>query len=314
MIASLATTAALGLALLDAACFGAAALLQHRGVRRVSEPYDEGRHRRRLPVRAFGQLLREPTWMLGSALIVVGTLLHVAALALAPLAVIQPVGVLAVPFAVVLAARLRRRAPAPALIAGVAMSVLGTGAFVLLASHSNPRPALALGPLLIAAAVLAVTVAVVWQGTARLRPILRCAGFAVVGAVSFGFGSTLVRLVAGSAATDYRRLADPTNLLAVVVMIVAVTIGGWAVQQAYAAGSAEVVIATLTVGDPLIAVLLGMTLLGEEAGVGWLTRVAMVICGLVAAGGVVLAARYHPAAVASGEQPGERRIEPARMR
>ncbi len=302
LLASWSTATALGLAAVDAACFGGAALLQHRGVQRLSQPVGAGEHRQRLPLRAMRRLLHDSGWLLGSGLIVIGTLLHVIALALAPLGLIQPVGVLAVPFAVVLAARLRGRAPTAGMITGVTLSVLGTGGFVLLANRPASTPVVGLRPVLITTVVLAVTAAALWTVSARLGPVLRCAGFATVGAMSFGFGSTLARIVAGSAPADYGRLVEPASLLTVGVLTLAVAVGGWAVQQAYAAGSAEVVIATLTVVDPMIAVLLGMTLLGEEAGAGGLTRISMLICGLVAAGGVALAARYHPSA-SRGEQP-----------
>ncbi len=46
-------------------------------------------------------------------------------------------------------------------------------------------------------------------------------------------------------------------------LIVGAALGGWFIQQAYHAGAAPVVTACGTVVDPVIAVLLGITVLAE---------------------------------------------------
>lgn len=79
-------------------------------------------------------LFQTPSWLAGSALAGLAAVVHAGALVLAPVAIVQPIGVHAVPFAVVIAAA---RTPHPAAMAAAAhrgrVPAAVTG-FVLLAN------------------------------------------------------------------------------------------------------------------------------------------------------------------------------------
>jgi predicted transporter len=137
-------------------------------------------------------------------------------------------------------------------------------------------------------------VTVLWLVSARAGRTFRCTGLASAGAICFGFGTTLLRSLAQPASTDLHTLLTPVAITSGVIMIIAMIVGGWAIQQAYNHGRAELVISTLTVGDPLVAVLLGIGLLGEGAGLSLWTAAFMIVCALIAATGVALLAKYHP--------------------
>ena len=77
----------------------------------------------------------------------------------------------------------------------------------------------------------------------------------------------------------------------------AVLVGGWLVQQAFASGPPEVVIACLTVVDPIVAVLLGAMLLGEGAATPARPGCCWCSAAVAATAGVVALARHHPDAV-----------------
>ncbi|MGH3647550.1 MAG: hypothetical protein ACRDTM_10295, partial [Micromonosporaceae bacterium] len=83
------TGLAIGLAVLGAVCFAVAAYLQHDAV-----------HRDRLAL-----AVRRPRWLAGLGLIGLGATVHAVALGLAPLVVVQPIGVLALPLVAALHAR-----------------------------------------------------------------------------------------------------------------------------------------------------------------------------------------------------------------
>jgi hypothetical protein len=64
-----------------------------------------------------------------------------------------------------------------------------------------------------------------------------------------------------------------------------------------AAGRPAVVVAVLTVVDPLVAVGSGALVLGEAGGLGTGGVALLLLCGVAAAAGVALLARHHPDAV-----------------
>ena len=86
--------------------------------------------------------------------------------------------------------------------------------------------------------------------------------------------------------------------IAAIMIVVAAALGGWMVQCAYSCGPPDLVIAGLTVVDPMVGVALGLVVLGE-AGAGFTGALGAVmgLAGLVAIVGVVLLSRYHPEVV-----------------
>ncbi len=75
-------------------------------------------------------------------------------------------------------------------------------------------------------------------------------------------------------------------------------------QQAYATGPAETVVGALTVINPVVAVVFGMTVLGEAANIEFWAALWMAISAAVAISGVMLLSRVdrtaEPAEAASG--------------
>ncbi len=297
----LSSALAVVLAVVAAVCFAYGAFLQQRAVAYALSDSDGTGAAAQTKVNgaSFRRLARQPRWLAGWGLVGAGTVLHVSALLLAPVSVVQPIGILAVPAAVLLTARAGHVKPGRSVVAGVGLSVSGTGAFVLLAGGSaaaGPSPVTFTGLLI--ALLVVVTVVVVGLGLAA-RPRLglaRCLGYAGVGAVSFGFGSALIRLISRAVTADWSALLSPLVVTAGLAAAGALTIGAWAVQQAYASGPAAVVIGALTVGDPLVAILLSAGLLGEGLSLRPVVVLAMVGCAVAAATGVRLLATHHPAA------------------
>lgn len=292
------TALAVVLAVVAAGCFAGGAVLQQRAVARAL-PHPDVVVARRIGVDrgSFRRLARQPRWLIGGALIGAGALLHLSALLLAPVSVVQPIGILAVPVAVLLAARAAGTRPAAGVVSGVALSVAGTGAFVLLASRGTApgSPGATLARVLTALALTAAVVAGLDVLARRRGDVTRCLAYAAMGAVSFGFGSALVATISQQVSTSLANLGSPVVLTAGLALLGALTLGAWAVQQAYAAGPAEVVLSTLTVGDPVVAIGLSAGLLGEPLHVGPAAVAVMVACSVVAAAGVRLLAAHHPA-------------------
>jgi hypothetical protein len=290
---------AIVLALLGAGCFAGAAVLQHSAVSAGSRRDEDDRPGKVLSLRGLREITRRPGWLAGLALAGGGSVLHATALVLAPLSVVQPLGVLAVPIAVLLTAMRTDRRPAPGVMVGVLLSVAGVAVFVgatagTAVSSPPPDQATLIASLIVAAVVLALAA----LGLVRSGWV-RCVACAMAGAAAFGLVSALVRAVSQSVvAGDVGPLELPV-LAAVAGIAAAVLVGGWLVQQAFASGPPEVVIACLTVVDPIVAVLLGAVLLGEGVATPAETWLLLAGAAITATAGVIALARHHPDAAAA---------------
>lgn len=262
------------LAVLGAGGYAAAARVQHSAVQATGDGES-------LRLATLWRLVRDPRWLLGLALLAGGTVLHAIAVAIGPLIVVQPVGVLALVLAVVLDARQTGQRLSAATLAPVLAAALGMGAFVALAAGSAtpaaPPPG-ALADVLALGAALVITPAALGS---LLRGPARCLALGAAGGLAYGLISVLVRLAA-----HQFQAGEGVPPLAVAGILLALLGGGWCVQQAYAGGRPQHVVACLTVLDPLLAVGMGVGLLGEGAGAPVWVSVAQLACAALALAGV----------------------------
>jgi glycosyltransferase involved in cell wall biosynthesis len=275
------TVLAIVLALAGAVAYALAAHVQHAAVRTACAP---GRGR-------LARLVRQRRWFGGLLLIGVGAGLHSAALGLAPLSVVQPLGVLAVVLVAALSAVSARRWPGGVTLAAIGATTAAVGGFVLLTSGQARDTVISDVAIGRTALLAAAGVAVLGALAPLVRGRARCLALATAGGLAYGFVSVSTRvvvqrlLVGGIGATPVLVLAG---------LVVALLVGGALIQLAYASGPPTVVVACLTMADPFFAVLVGAVLLGEGAAMSPATVAGQVALALVAAGGVVLLARFHP--------------------
>ena len=296
---------AVALAAVGALFFGLASVRQHGAVRATAA---HARASLWEQVVAGLRLVRQRSWLIGGVQAGLGGALHVVALALAPITLVQPVGVLAVPVTVVVTALARRRRPARTQVLGTLLSVVGVAALtvVLLLPVAQPATlptwrtlATGAGAVLVGGGAVAILLGRAWA-----PPLLRCVSRAVVAAALFGLNSVLIRTLGEVIATPP---TDSTGLVvtSVVGLAVALPVGVWAMQSAYLFGSPQVVICCLTLVDPLTAVVGGRVLLQDGAAVTGPTLVVALACALVAAAGVVLLARDYPVDAVPEREPVE---------
>ncbi|HET6355861.1 DMT family transporter [Streptomyces sp.] len=275
------TGVAVALAIVAAWCFALAARLQHHAVR-------ESAHGRRTRSPQYRRLLRDRRWLTGLLMTGGGAVLHAAALALAPLTAIQPLGVLAVVITAVWNTREDRTARWLSVWPAVAATTTGAGAFAgLAASCAAPTgvPAGAeLRAVLLVAGAMVLCAAIGVRRRSEWGARVRSLACATGGGAAFGLVSVLMR-------AGFQRVAAEGIVAVVVVDAVAVTAalvaGGWFVQYAYATGPPEVAMACVTVIDPLVAVGTGLLLLGESAGLGPASALPAAGCAALALGGVI---------------------------
>ncbi|MGI8417110.1 MAG: DMT family transporter, partial [Nakamurella sp.] len=174
-------------ALASALCFAIAAALQQREAglvvsSGVADP------------RVLFRLARRPIWLAGLGADGLSVALHVLALSQGSIAVVQPLGVTGLLFAIPLVAVLRRqRVPLRDIIA--AMVVLaGLGVLLQLAPHTTQAAAMGSRMIIIAVPVVALVFAAVMLGLAHARPgRARALLLAVAAGTLFGSVAVLVR-------------------------------------------------------------------------------------------------------------------------
>jgi hypothetical protein len=254
--------AAVVLALLSTGCYATSAVLQEREAAR--QDYRGAA--------LVWRLAHRPWWWVAVAATVAGAVLHIVALALGPLSLVQPLGVLVLVLALPLGARLGGRVVTRGQWRAAAAVVLGLTAVLTLAPHRVPPSHLAPSVILFASVTVGASVLVLVGLAAHLAgrgaPVVRAAA----AATCFGFASGMARIaVTGTA---------PFLLSAVLAVLGAVSGLGLA-QLAYRTGGLGAPLATQNLVDPLVAVIIGVTLLGEPL---QLTpgRVATAAIGLVA--------------------------------
>jgi drug/metabolite transporter (DMT)-like permease len=117
--------------------------------------------------------------------------------------------------------------------------------------------------------------------------------------VLFGFVATLAKVVIDRVKTlsfNQFKLGDAEwlTVLCVIGLLVAALLGSYFVQSAYSNGPPDLVVAGLTVIDPLVAIAIGIIVLGEASKAPLWATVAFIVAGAIAIYGVLLLAKNHP--------------------
>lgn len=283
-------------AVLGAVLLALGAQFQGRGVRSAGQAHDSDGTSR---VGRVVALVTTGGWLLGSGFLTLAVLLQLVGLLLAPLPVVQPLGVLSLVVTALLSRRLAHARMQRRGIQGIVVCVLGTVVFVVTAAFTtSARPAdvpTVVPVLVLLAGVLVALLVVVLVARRHLRPL----AFALLGGTCFGFVATLMKIVLDrcSAAVQHGGLIGPSTpftLLVAAGAAIAGTVGISLVQRAYGGGSTDLVVASLTVVDPLVAVSLGIGLLGQAASAPLWSFPVFVVAEVVAVLGVLLMARNPP--------------------
>jgi hypothetical protein len=244
-----------------------------------------------LSIRELVNLLIKPRWVSGTGLMFLAMLLQLGALSLAPLIVVQPIGAIALVITSVLNARYTKTKLNRATMLAIGLSTFGVGGFVVTASQVAAQVELTdenlLRVLLLFVIILVAFAALFFIFGKKAQALTYILGAGVL----YGFVVTLAKVTIQRL---YQMDYDILTLIAVVSMIGAVLLGGWFVQNAYASGPPDLVIAGLTVIDPIVAIAIAIGILGEaqEATLG--SGSLFSAFGLLAICGVYLLSKVHP--------------------
>jgi drug/metabolite transporter (DMT)-like permease len=236
-------------------------------------------------------LFTKPRWLTGMSLLVAGAVLQISALTLAPLIVVQPLGGIALVITALLNARVTKTKINRATWIAISLCTFGIAAFVSVASSVASEVKLDDSNLFQILSVLSVIVVIFGVLFFTIGKKAKAISFILGAGVLYGFVASLIKAVV------QRIIQGDFSVLTFVCAVitgVAVLLGGWFVQNAYASGPPDLVIAGLTVIDPMVAVCLGIVILGEAQQANPVTLAVFITSAIVAVIGVWTLSKVHP--------------------
>jgi drug/metabolite transporter (DMT)-like permease len=235
---------------------------------------------RTLRLSLFAYLVRRKIWLAGIALIIVAAVCQATALANGPVALVQPIFIIELPFTLLLASWLAgRRLPKTTWYAVVLVTVsLGGGL-----AAAAPSGGVSRAPLHVWASALVVTAvfeAVVITAGIRLRGDFRAAAFALAAACGYALTAALMKGAVSALSQGAGAFFSSWELYGTAVAGVGAL---FLLQNSLQAGSLVAAQPPLTLGDALISVSYGVSVFGENLRTGgWLAIeiVAVLLIGL----------------------------------
>jgi drug/metabolite transporter (DMT)-like permease len=308
--------AAVVAALAAALSYGVSAILEQRSVHQVAE-------RGVFAPRLLVDLARRPLWLASIVATVIGAGLQALALHFGPLALVQPILVCDLLFAVLITAGLRHSAPDRVIFAGVVCCTAGVAVFLAVSQPTGGTESVSLPAVLPLAALLAVVLAgcLTWAklGPRAARPL----ALALACGVCNGVAAFLLKLVTFSLGQGF---TEPLEQWPLYALAIVGPVGFLLNQQAFQSGTLiSPALAVITTVTSLVSIGIGYLWLDENVASGPLdVAVEVVSLGVMTAGIALLAhrapvvarqraaagAEAHPAAAMSPALSGPGRERP----
>lgn len=283
------------LAALAAVAMSYGAQFQNDAVTEKHQSDERGRGS--LSLRQVASLLLKPRWLSGLGMMGLGIVLQLAALSLAPLIVVQPIGAIALIITPLLNARIKKtKLDRPTWIA-IGITTLGIGAFVAQATGVAHESPLSDDDLRTVLAILGGLIVLFGVWFFSLGKRAKALTFVFGAGILYGFVATLAKVVIQRI---YQAQFEWLTFFCLLALVGAVILGGWFVQNAYASGPPDLVIAGLTVIDPLVAVSVAIVVLGEAEQAGWQVSLGFAISAAISIVGVFMLSKVHPELVPHG--------------
>ena len=243
------------LALLSAFVYGAGVVLQQRAA--LEAPPEEAA-RPRLLLR----LVRRPLWLLGLSADVVGFGLQAAALHRGSLVVVQPLITTSLAFALVLTSVWTHEPISRRQWTAVGMVLLGLAVFLIVAAPNEESSAVAgMRDWILTTTTITAAAGVALAAGLRAVGSARAAFFAVAAGIADAFMAVMAKTFSGSFDDG---LAATFRSWTPYALVAAGLIAMLLISTAYQAGHPTVSLPIITVTDPLVASLIGISLFGDE--------------------------------------------------
>ena len=278
------------LAIIGAVFLSLGAQFQHRGVVKV-EAHTAVTLGKGLSGRQLALLLARPSWVLGTLMLGLAIVFQLSSLYFSPLIVVQPLGALALVITSILNSRISKVKLNRKSIIAIVMCVGGVLLFVGVAAFTAVDQPVTQRELITILIVLAVVLTAAALAFAFFRARIRAIFYVIMAGVLYGFVATLAKVVLTRVEQgEFEWL----TFLCLIGLLLATALGAYFVQNAYATGPPDLVIAGLTVVDPMVAVAIGIIVLGEASQAPFWANLVFLVAGVIAVWGVFLLARNHP--------------------
>lgn len=241
--------------------------------------------------RHIRELIRRPSWVVGTLLLGLAVVFQLLSLSLSPLIVVQPLGVVAMVITAILNAKMTGVKTNHGTRISIGLSVAGVAIFVLIAAFTASSVPVTQAKLITLLALFAVMLATFGVLFLLFRHKSVALVYIVGAGAIYGFVATFAKAV-------IQRLEqqefDWLTWLVVVALAIGTLLGMGFVQNAYSSGPPDLVVAGLTVIDPLVAVIIGIVVLDEISNAPLWAIFGFIVSGVVAIIGVLGLARFHP--------------------
>jgi len=278
-------------ALLTALFNGLASVLQRQAAATAPES-------RALHLSLFGYLIRRKIWLAGIGMVILAAVCQATALATGPVALVQPIFIIELPFTLLVASRVNRRRLPRMTWWAVGLVTVSLGAGLAAAAPSGGSDQASMRVWIIALIVTGAFEAVVITVGVRARGNARAAAFGLAAACGYALTATLMKSAVAVLPRGAGAFFSTWQLYGTAVAGVGAL---FLLQNALQAGSLVAVQPPLTMGDALISASYGVTIFGEEVRTGgWLLVVEIAAVLAIALGCIQLS---RSLAMVHGPQP-----------
>jgi drug/metabolite transporter (DMT)-like permease len=248
-------------ALLTALFNGLASVLQRMAAATAPESHA-------LHLSLFGYLIRRKVWLAGIGMVILAALCQATALATGPVALVQPIFIIELPFTLLVASRLNRRRLPRMTWWAVGLVTVSLGIGLAAAAPSGGSDTASTKVWVTALIVTAVFEAVVITAGVRARGNARGALLGLAAACGYALTATLMKTAVAALPDGAAAFFGTWQLYATAVAGVGAL---FLLQNALQAGTLVAVQPPLTLGDALISASYGVTIYGENVQTGgWL--------------------------------------------